>query len=63
MFELEPNLWDAEHPEWFIYDPESLSKVYDEIMHSINNKEIAVLKEKGVRGFRIIRLSLSSTVP
>ena len=37
MFELEPehNLWDAEHPEWFIYDPELLSKAYDEIMQSI----------------------------
>ena len=40
----EPNLYDPEHPEWFIYDPESLSKVYDEVMQSINNKETAVLK-------------------
>jgi len=30
MFEIEPehNLWDAEHPEWFIYDPELLNAWY-----------------------------------
>jgi hypothetical protein len=30
MFELEPehNLWDAEHPEWFIYDVELLNAWY-----------------------------------
>ena len=28
MFELEPNLWDAEHPEWFIYDAELLNAWY-----------------------------------
>ena len=30
MFELEPehNLWDNEHPEWFIYDPELLNAWY-----------------------------------
>jgi hypothetical protein len=33
MFELEPNLWDAEHPEWFIYDVELLNAWYwDEFM-------------------------------
>lgn len=25
MFELEHNLWDPEHPEWFIYDPELIN--------------------------------------
>jgi hypothetical protein len=30
MFELEPehNLWDADHPEWFIYDVELLNAWY-----------------------------------
>jgi len=26
--ELEPNLWDSEHPEGFIYDPEVLDAWY-----------------------------------
>lgn len=26
--EYEHNLWDAEHPEWFIYDPELLNAWY-----------------------------------
>ena len=40
MFELEPehNLWDAEHPEWFIYDPELLAGWYwDEFVWEITD--------------------------
>lgn len=27
-YAFEPNLWDAEHPEWFIYDVELLNAWY-----------------------------------
>ena len=33
--EQEHNLYDPEHREWFVYDPELFSKAYDEVMQSI----------------------------
>ena len=34
----DPNLWDPEHPEWFIYDPELLAGWYwDEFVWEITD--------------------------
>jgi hypothetical protein len=40
MFEPEHNLWDSEHPEWFIYDVELLNAWYwDEFVLKWNEDE------------------------
>lgn len=47
MFKLEPehNLWDNEHPEWFIYDPELLNAWYWE--QCVIELEGQYLRKKG----------------
>ena len=59
---IEESFYDPEHPECWIYDPELLSKVYDEIMQSIIIKIERYLKKLTYGGFRNICFALYRVV-